>query len=90
MDIQKLFEELLNDSAKSLATHHEKIMIAVEVCDAFDVMKAHVRSLCDSAVKGNSEAIVSKMKCIVPEFKSLNSEFQILDIEVNDSDVYNN
>lgn len=87
---EKLFEELLNDSAKSLATHHEKIMIAVEVCDAFDVMKAHVRSLCDSAVKGNSEAIVSKMKGIVPEFKSLNSEFQILDIEVNDSDVYKN
>lgn len=76
---EKLFEELLNDSAKSLATHHEKIMIAVEVCDAFDEMKAQVSSLCDSAVKGNSEAIVSKMKCIVPEFKSLNSEFQILD-----------
>src|SRR5690606_37457800 len=30
---EKLYEELLNDSAKTLPTHHEKIMIAQEFCD---------------------------------------------------------
>lgn len=85
---EKLFEELLNDSAKSLTTHHEKIMIAVEVCDAFDVMATQVSELCDCALSGNSDKLVSKMKMMVPEFKSLNSTFQTLDIHVNDSYVY--
>jgi FlaA1/EpsC-like NDP-sugar epimerase len=81
---EKLFEELLNDSAKNLATHHEKITVAVEVCDEFDVVSQQVDELIALSKTGNSDMIVTSMKQIVPEFKSLNSVFQTLDIEVKD------
>lgn len=77
---EKLYEELLNDSAKNLATHHEKIMIAVEVCDEFIVVNQSVEELIAIASSGDLEKLVSKMKAIVPEFKSLNSIFQTLDV----------
>jgi len=77
---EKLYEELLNDSAKNLATHHEKIMIAVEVCDEFNVVNQSVEELIAIASSGDLEKLVSKMKAIVPEFKSLNSIFQTLDV----------
>jgi len=81
---EKLYEELLNDSAKNLATHHEKITIAQEVCDDFEIITLSVENLIASAKEYNNEKIVSNMKKLVPEFKSLNSVFQTLDIEVND------
>jgi FlaA1/EpsC-like NDP-sugar epimerase len=85
---EKLYEELLNDSAKNLATHHEKIMVAVEVCDSFDVVNQQIQELCEIANNGNIDKLVSKMKTMVPEFKSLNSIYQTLDIEVKESYVY--
>jgi FlaA1/EpsC-like NDP-sugar epimerase len=85
---EKLFEELLNDSAKSLATHHEKITIAQEVCDEFVVISNQIDNLIEAAFVTNDQRIVTKMKKLVPEFKSLNSEFQTLDIEVNDTFLY--
>ena len=75
---------MLNDSAKNLATHHEKITVAVEVCDEFDVVSQQIDELIALSKTGNSDMIVTSMKQIVPEFKSLNSVFQTLDIEVND------
>lgn len=81
---EKLYEELLNDSAKNLATHHEKITIAQEVCDDFEIIALSVENLIASAKECNNEKIVSNMKKLVPEFKSLNSVFQTLDIEVKD------
>lgn len=81
---EKLYEELLNDSAKNLPTHHEKIMIAEEVCDEFTVVNNAVNDLIKTAKESNEELIVSKMKSLVPEFKSLNSVFGSLDIEVKD------
>lgn len=78
---EKLYEELLNNSAKNLATHHEKIMIAQEICDEFDVVSDLVEDLIiDAHLKPNG-TIVSKMKRIVPEFKSMNSVFQELDLQ---------
>lgn len=85
---EKLYEELLNDSAKNLLTHHDKIMIAVEVCDEFEVINAQIEELIVIASSGKSDKLVSKMKKLVPEYKSLNSVFQTLDIEVKDSYVY--
>lgn len=85
---EKLYEELLNDSAKNLATHHEKIMIAEEVCDEFSVISDSIVALIITAESSNGDLIVAKMKSIVPEFKSLNSIFEMLDIEVRDSYVY--
>lgn len=76
---EKLYEELLNDSAKSLATHHEKIMIAEEICDEFEVVSELIEDLVLSAHVESNDDLVSKMKRIVPEFKSMNSVFQELD-----------
>ena len=76
---EKLYEELLNDGAKTLPTHHEKIMIAQDVTDDFEVLKENVLNLISTAQIYNNEDIVYKMKIIVPEFKSMNSAFQALD-----------
>ncbi|MBC7523090.1 MAG: polysaccharide biosynthesis protein [Flavobacterium sp.] len=85
---EKLYEELLNDSAKNLATHHEKIMIAEEKNEKFEVILDSINALVHLSNEGNNDQIVSKMKWLVPEFKSLNSEFQTLDIEVKEYYVY--
>ena len=87
---EKLYEELLNNSAKSIATHHEKIMIAIEGCDEFQIINQHVEELIQIATVGNLNQLVSKMKTIVPEYKSLNSVYQILDVELKETPNYNN
>jgi len=76
---EKLYEELLNDSSKTLPTHHEKIMIAQEHCDDFDTIFGAITDLIETAQLYSSNAIVSKMKIIVPEFISMNSDFERLD-----------
>jgi FlaA1/EpsC-like NDP-sugar epimerase len=76
---EKLYEELLNDTSKTLPTHNEKIMIAVDDCDDFYIVCAAVQAL-DNLGKGiSNEEIVIRMKKIVPEFKSMNSVFETLD-----------
>ena len=85
---EKLYEELLNDSAKNLSTHHEKIMISEEVCDEFEIISKRIDELITAAKETNNDKTVTKMKNLVPEFKSLNSVFQTLDIEVMESYVY--
>lgn len=87
---EKLYEELLNDSAKNLATHHEKITVAEEVCDEFEVVSQAIDELIATSKTANNDRIVTIMKQIVPEFKSLNSVFQTLDIEVKDIFTYKN
>lgn len=76
---EKLYEELLNDTSKTLPTHHEKIMIAQEQYEDFGSLENRTLDLIASAGKYHNEDIVSKMKQIVPEFKSMNSGFQVLD-----------
>jgi FlaA1/EpsC-like NDP-sugar epimerase len=76
---EKLFEELLNDTSKTLPTHNEKILIGVEVAEDFDEISLAIRDLCEAAKYVTNDEIVFKMKKIVPEFKSLNSMFEILD-----------
>lgn len=76
---EKLYEELLNDTAKTLPTHHEKIMIAEETFDDFDAVSEAIHDLIDSSEITSNEEIVAKMKFIVPEFKSMNSVFETLD-----------
>ncbi|MEC4004411.1 nucleoside-diphosphate sugar epimerase/dehydratase [Flavobacterium sp. SUN052] len=84
---EKLYEELLNDSARNLTTHHEKITIAVEVCDEFEVINLQIEELIQIAGTLSSNKLVSKMKKLVPEYKSLNSIYETLDISVNDYQV---
>lgn len=77
---EKLYEELLNDSAKTLPTHHEKIMIAIETFnDDFKTLEEQLNILNSETENLNTENLVSIMKKIVPEFKSMNSVYEALD-----------
>jgi FlaA1/EpsC-like NDP-sugar epimerase len=76
---EKLYEELLNDTSKTLPTHHEKIMIVQDICEDNDSNIAHINELIDLSQIKEPIEIVTKMKAIVPEFKSMNSTYQSLD-----------
>lgn len=80
---EKLYEELLNDTSKTLPTHHEKIMVAQEQIDAFEKVSEAIAEIMDASSQYNNHLIVTKMKALVPEFKSLNSIFEILDKKNN-------
>jgi len=76
---EKLYEELLNDSAKTLPTHNAKIMICQDVFDVYQDIEIAISELIELAQLECNEKVVEKMKKIVPEFKSMNSVFEILD-----------
>ncbi len=76
---EKLYEELLNDTSKTIPTHHHKIMIAEEIQEEFEILHDEIEELITIANFHNKEAIVAKMKRIVPEFKSMNSAYEVLD-----------
>ena len=69
---EKLYEELLNDTSKTLPTHHEKIMVAQEVYDDYTFLKILIDDLITTAEHYSNDDIVYKMKQIIPEFISLN------------------
>jgi FlaA1/EpsC-like NDP-sugar epimerase len=77
---EKLYEELLNDSSKTLATHNEKILIAQEIQENYEDIQSATIELLNDIGNYTNEEIVSSMKKIVPEFKSMNSVFETLDI----------
>ena len=76
---EKLFEELLNDSSKSLVTHNEKILIAEDDIENFNVINEDILYLELNSKSITPTEIVARMKKIVPEFKSMNSIFENLD-----------
>ncbi len=76
---EKLYEELLNDTSKTVPTHHEKIMIAQELQEEFEELHADIEELIGIANFFDNDDIVSKMKKIVPEFRSMNSVYTLLD-----------
>lgn len=76
---EKLYEELLNDTSKTLPTYHEKIMIAQEIQEEFEDLHIEIEDLIGIASFFDNDDIVAKMKKIVPEFISMNSTFTILD-----------
>jgi FlaA1/EpsC-like NDP-sugar epimerase len=76
---EKLYEELLNDTSKTLPTHHEKIMIAQEIQEEFLDLHVNIQELIGIAAFFDNDDIVAKMKKILPEFISMNSTFQVLD-----------
>lgn len=77
---EKLYEELLNDTSKTLPTHNEKIMIAQDVSDNYEEISEWILQLYETAKKFDNNQVVILMKRIVPEFKSMNSVFETLDI----------
>jgi len=76
---EKLYEELLNDTSKTLPTYHNKIMIAQEIQDEYENLHTEIEELISISNFYSNDDIVSKMKKIVPEFKSMNSTFEVLD-----------
>ena len=76
---EKLYEELLNDTSKTLPTYHNKIMIAQEIQDEYENLHIEIDELIGIADFYDNDDIVAKMKKIVPEFKSMNSTFEVLD-----------
>jgi FlaA1/EpsC-like NDP-sugar epimerase len=76
---EKLYEELLNDTSKTIPTHHEKIMIAEEIIGEYQNLYSDIADLIASATQYDDEQTVTIMKKIVPEFKSMNSAYEILD-----------
>ncbi|MBS7255470.1 polysaccharide biosynthesis protein [Flavobacterium branchiicola] len=76
---EKLYEELLNDTSKTLPTYHDKIMIAQEIQDEYENLHTEIDELIGIADFYDNDDIVTKMKKIVPEFKSMNSAFEVLD-----------
>jgi FlaA1/EpsC-like NDP-sugar epimerase len=76
---EKLYEELLNDTSKTIPTYHEKIMIAEEIQEEFENLHLEIEELIGMASFFSNDDIVGKMKMIVPEFRSMNSTYQFLD-----------
>jgi FlaA1/EpsC-like NDP-sugar epimerase len=76
---EKLYEELLNDTSKTLPTHNEKIMIGQDNFDNYEEISELVYQLSEIAKSADNNEMVVLMKKIVPEFKSMNSVFETLD-----------
>ncbi len=76
---EKIYEELLNDSEKTIPTHHPKIMIAKVREYDYKTIEKDISELTDLFGAQNNEAIVRKMKEIVPEYVSNNSVYEKLD-----------
>lgn len=79
---EKLYEELLNDTATTIPTHHEKIMIAKDVVQDLDDVSNLVIEIAAAADQQNQTIAVAKLKQLVPEFISKNSVFEVLDTKV--------
>jgi FlaA1/EpsC-like NDP-sugar epimerase len=79
---EKLYEELLANEENTLQTHHPKIMIAKVKEYDFESISTDINELVCLFNAQNNEAIVKKMKAIVPEFISKNSIYEQLDLEV--------
>ncbi len=76
---EKLYEELLNDTSKTLPTHHDKIMISQEMDENYNDNILKISQLIDNTHKATDMEIVCEMKKIIPEFKSMNSIYEQLD-----------
>ena len=78
---EKLYEELLTDSSKTLPTHHKKIMIATEGVEHVAEFDTHIEQLFEFALRGQLTEMVSKMKRMAPEYLSMNSKYEQLDAD---------
>ncbi len=76
---EKLFEELLSDDAKTLPTHHEKIMISKDPHMDFEQIELLTSRITKAVLNADKVEIVRLLKEIVPEFKSNNSVYEVLD-----------
>lgn len=78
---EKLYEELLNNSENTVATHHSQIMIAKVHEYKFIEISNQINDLVNLFNNQDNFKIVKQMKLIVPEFKSNNSIYEKLDVQ---------
>ena len=76
---EKLYEDLLNEQEKTKPTHHPKIMIANVRHYEFDLISEQISELTKLFSEQDNEAIILKMKQIIPEYLSNNSVYEKLD-----------
>ena len=76
---EKLYEELLSDDAKTLATHNEKILISKDPNMKFEDIEKYTNQIVKAALRREKRQVVQILKEIVPEFKSNNSIYEVLD-----------
>ena len=78
-DVEKLYEEVLNDAEQTKPTSHPKIMVAQVRKYPYELALKNEMSLLELSHNADDMAIVKKMKEIVPEYKSQHSKYQELD-----------
>lgn len=76
---EKLYEELLANAENTLPTHNSQILIGKVREYEYGAVKVTIDELISAFNGQDNEAIVQRMKELVPEFKSNNSIFQKLD-----------
>lgn len=76
---EKLYEELLSDTATTLPTYHPKIMVSKVPVDDFRSVNQKIQEIISASDEDKRKLVVKKIKDLVPEFLSQNSEFEILD-----------
>ncbi len=81
---EKLYEELLSDKERTIATHHKQIMIASVIVYEYEKVLRHLEALSADIHRSNIHDIVAHMKTIVPEFVSNNSKWQEIDKELSE------
>ena len=78
---EKLYEELLSDTAQSLPTFHSKIMVSKIPSEDFYAVNEKIQAIIKATQQTSKMEVVLKIKELVPEFISQNSEFQHLDLQ---------
>ena len=76
---EKLYEELLTDTARNMPTPHVKIMISKDKSMEYEDISRLVQELLSSVSGTQKFDVVRILKIIIPEYKSNNSVFQRLD-----------
>jgi len=76
---EKLYEELLANEENTIPTHHKQIMIAQVKEYDFETVSSGINELIGLFNDQDNNALVKKMKLLVPEFKSNNSVYEKLD-----------
>ena len=76
-------EELLNDKEKTIATSHDKIMIAKVRKYNFADIEYTISHIINNAEDGNIHDMIYEIKTLIPEYVSANSEYELIDKEIN-------
>jgi FlaA1/EpsC-like NDP-sugar epimerase len=72
---EKLYEELLADTSKTLPTYHPKIMIAQDPVYCYEKVQTFLDKL-NSNSYANKEELISVMMELVPEFIQTSQELK--------------